>query len=95
VFRDSERGLRRARSPKSRCYTDSVAKMVDFGASDSDSEARLRRELALTDQLLAARNAVIDLIPPCPIHGSQCLPYASDWIRMRVHRDEREGLGKA
>ena len=40
----------------------------------------LEAELRITGQLLSDRQKVIDLIPPCELHGSNCLPHAADWI---------------
>ncbi len=40
----------------------------------------LEAELTVTDKLLAERNKVMEAIPECPEHGSQCVPYALEWI---------------
>lgn len=41
---------------------------------------QLEAELRVTDELLAARQGVLDAIPECPRHGS-CVPHALDWIK--------------
>lgn len=40
----------------------------------------LKEELAITDQLLASRQQVLDAIPECNLHGS-CVPHALEWIK--------------
>lgn len=46
----------------------------------------LKKELAITDQLLAEQHRVIDLIPECPIHGNRCVPHAIEWITNRTNK---------
>ena len=52
----------------------------------------IEAELHITDLLLENRNRLLDAIPPCPIHGSQCIPHALDWIeqakKLRCDGDE-------
>jgi hypothetical protein len=38
------------------------------------------QEIATADKLLSARNAVLDKIPECPAHGTQCMPHCEAWI---------------
>jgi hypothetical protein len=40
----------------------------------------IREELRVTDIILNERNKVLDAIPPCPLHGTQCVPHALEWI---------------
>lgn len=49
-----------------------------------ESAAALREELDITDKLLNSQYELIDLIPPCPEHGSRCLPHAMEWVRERL-----------
>lgn len=52
--------------------------------------AELTEELAVTDKLLNERNRVMDAIPPCSDHGSQCVPHAIEWVMtMRVREGRR------
>lgn len=46
--------------------------------------SELRDELEVTDKLLESRNQVLEAIPPCPLHGSQCIPHALDWIQNAI-----------
>lgn len=40
----------------------------------------LKKELEVTDQILANRQQVLDAIPECPVHG-KCVPHALEWIQ--------------
>ena len=45
-------------------------------------------QLAQTMEYLDSRyREVIDLIPPCPVHGEQCLPWAKSWIESKLIGD--------
>jgi hypothetical protein len=41
---------------------------------------KAEEELAITDKLLVERQRLLDLVPPCPEHGS-CVPHAEAWVR--------------
>jgi hypothetical protein len=43
--------------------------------------AEVREELVLTDKLLAERNRLLQAIPACPAHGSECVPHAIEWVQ--------------
>lgn len=58
-----------------------------------DEIDRLREELDITDKLLAARERVLDAIPPCPVHGSQCIPHALEWIEAHKGLSTPPGRG--
>ncbi len=40
--------------------------------------------LNVNEKLLAERQRVLDTIPECPVHGSNCVPHAIYWVRQRV-----------
>lgn len=40
----------------------------------------LRAELKVTDQLLNERMRVMEAIPECESHGSNCVPHAIEWV---------------
>lgn len=42
---------------------------------------RLREELDVTDNLLAERTRLLQIIPACDAHGDQCVPHAMEWVR--------------
>jgi len=50
-----------------------------------DTIQKLHQELEVTDNLLAERNRVMEAIPPCSIHGHQCVPHALDWIENQLN----------
>lgn len=41
----------------------------------------LLEELRVTDELLKARQGVLDAIPACPVHGAGCVPHALEWVQ--------------
>jgi len=51
---------------------------------DNKAFLSLLEELRVTDELLNERNKVMNAIPPCPMHGHQCVPHALEWIKERV-----------
>lgn len=42
------------------------------------------QEIRVLNYLLAERERVLDAIPPCPSHGSSCVPHALDWVNRKV-----------
>lgn len=42
--------------------------------------ASLEKELSILNRLLDDRQKVLNLIPPCSLHGPTCLSHASEWI---------------
>lgn len=50
--------------------------------------ARAREELNVTDDVLTERMKVMAVIPPCPEHGSNCVPGAVAWVNCAVSRIE-------
>ncbi len=53
--------------------------------------AELRKELEITDRLLAERNRVLAEIPPCPLHGEQCVPHCIEWVTAARNLTEDTG----
>lgn len=53
----------------------------------------LEEELAVSNKLLAHREQLLNAIPPCPVHGSGCVPHALDWIREQTARQAEQGTG--
>lgn len=37
-------------------------------------------ELKITEQLLSERQMVIDAIPLCPVHGTNCVSHCLNWV---------------
>ena len=44
----------------------------------------LEAEVAIDDKLLSEHSRLLEAIPPCPLHGSQCVPHAIDWVERRL-----------
>lgn len=59
---------------------------VEIVTDQSRTVAQIEEELAVTDKLLRERDRVMEAIPPCPIHGNQCVPYALAWIEEQKAR---------
>lgn len=49
----------------------------------------LECEIEVDNKLLAERNRVLDAIPECPSHGSECIPHAMEWIAETCDENER------
>jgi len=59
----------------------------DHGVSIAIEELRkAREEIAVDDVLLAEYNRVLEAVPPCPVHGAQCVPHALEWIQTTTGR---------
>ncbi len=49
--------------------------------SDSvDQIVELQEEIRVSDKILKSWCEVLEAIPPCPAHGSLCVPHALEWI---------------
>jgi hypothetical protein len=35
------------------------------------------------EKLLQARQRLLDEIPPCPVHGKDCIPHAIEWVQKK------------
>ncbi len=52
-------------------------------------EKGLKEELKIADGLIETGNQLLEMIPACPAHGSQCIPHALDWVIARKQEAER------
>jgi hypothetical protein len=43
----------------------------------------LQNALETTETICDERTRVLHAIPPCPVHGQNCVPYAVEWVEMR------------
>jgi hypothetical protein len=43
--------------------------------------AELEQELVVTNEILKEHNRVLEEVPECPLHGSQCVPHAVAWVK--------------
>lgn len=57
-------------------------------AEQDQEHVDLQEELRITDKLIEERNRVMEAIPPCPNHGSQCVPHALEWVEAHKKQDE-------
>lgn len=51
---------------------------------ENEEVTRLRKELAVRDQLLDEYRRVMEAIPECPVHGYLCVPHAIEWVNDRA-----------
>lgn len=61
--------------------------------NDSALQARvkeLEQEIAADDQIMKEWARVLDAIPPCPAHGSRCVPHALEWVNSQLHKIEAQ-----
>lgn len=64
---------------KLRTQIDSLLIMYDQLCERVRVNENIKKELEITDYLLAENKKVLDAIPQCPIHGN-CNPHAIEWI---------------
>lgn len=69
------RGLR----PLSRGVDDIASALRDIAGAEPNTK-ELRDGLKIANSLLDERNKLLEAIPPCGAHGSQCVPHAIDWV---------------
>ncbi len=69
-------------------YVDYAGVLHVKNLSDDEKRAAAGAEyIRNLETLLAERDRLLAAIPPCPIHGSQCVPYALEWIKAAVMRE--------
>lgn len=49
----------------------------------------LQQLLQLTEKELENAYRVLDVIPPCKVHGNRCIPSAIDWVEMRIEEEKQ------
>ncbi len=47
----------------------------------------LKAEIEVDEKLLQERERVLHAIPPCKVHGADCVPHALDWLQRMMQRD--------
>lgn len=52
----------------------------------------MEEELKVTNRLLEARDKLLQEIPPCPLHGNECIPHAREWIQAAITLLDEAGL---
>lgn len=63
-------------------------KRLDEIAALKEEIEALKKELAVTDGLLAEYTKVLRTIPACPAHGDLCVPHALRWIAEKIATPE-------
>lgn len=49
----------------------------------------LKQSVFYSDQIIETRNRLLRLIPPCPMHGEECVPHAQDWVQAALKDADR------
>lgn len=47
-------------------------------------EAAIREYISTQDWQLCDLETLLELIPPCPAHGSHCIPHAREWVQAQL-----------
>lgn len=53
---------------------------MDCSCGCQEKIKELEESLRLTKAMLADTQRVLDVIPPCNMHGNRCIPHAVDWV---------------
>jgi hypothetical protein len=53
------------------------------------SRAELEGYALLLNKMIDDRDEVINLIPPCPEHGTRCIPYAKEWVMEQLAKETK------
>ncbi len=51
---------------------------------------QLREYIQVSEKVSEERLEVLEAIPPCPMHGAQCVPHALEWIKRRTPAERQE-----
>lgn len=61
-----------------------LEKAIDGRNGEAREVERLRGTLTICDNLISEKNRVLDVIPRCKTHGSQCVPHAIEWVEEQL-----------
>jgi hypothetical protein len=53
------------------------------------SRDELEEYALVLSRLLADRDELVNLIPPCPEHGTQCIPHAKEWVMQQLAKENK------
>ncbi len=48
--------------------------------SDMMTITQMKEHIRTLEKILSERMRVMEAIPACPVHGSQCVPHAIEWV---------------
>lgn len=64
------------------------ALLAEFHQLKAENE-QLKQNVFYSDQIIETRNRLLKSIPPCPMHGDECVPHAQDWVQAALKDAER------
>lgn len=47
----------------------------------------LKQNVRYSDQIIETRNRLLKSIPPCPVHGDECVPHAMEWVASALAKE--------
>lgn len=50
----------------------------------------LKQNVYYSDQIIETRNRLLKLIPPCPVHGEECVPHAMEWVSAALAKERAQ-----
>lgn len=59
-------------------------------SNDLETMTELREHITTLEQIFAERQRVMEAIPECPVHGSECVPHALEWIKQQRDSEKSE-----
>ena len=51
----------------------------------------LEEYVDVLEKLLQERERLLAEIPPCPVHGADCVPHAIDWVKSHLTKRAADG----
>lgn len=63
--------------------------MIDFVVTEEARELTLeeyRAWVRADERLLESYSRLLNVLPPCPIHGQGCVPHAIEWVKQMKAR---------
>ncbi|AFO47198.1 hypothetical protein [Pseudomonas putida] len=50
----------------------------------------LKQNMYYSDQIIETRTRLLKLIPPCPVHGEECVPHAMEWVSAALAKERAQ-----
>ncbi|WP_454869575.1 ead/Ea22-like family protein [Pseudomonas putida] len=47
----------------------------------------LKQNVYYSDQIIETRTRLLKSIPPCPVHGDECVPHAMEWVASALAKE--------
>lgn len=65
------------------CWAAALVKIDQLKAENEE----LKKNVHYSDQIIETRNRLLKLIPPCPVHGEECVPHAMEWVSAALAKE--------